>query len=68
MTAVTITLTMDAEGFRMTGPLGDPIMCFGMLEMARVKVAERLLAADKAPERKIVDAPHGIDSRRLRVK
>lgn len=40
MVSFTMTIVYDGKGVRLSGPLQDKVLCYGMLEAARVAVQE----------------------------
>ena len=66
MNAVTLTITLDDKGFRVQGPLADPLLCFGLLKMAETKIQQRVMQGEKEDRR--ISVAHGINLDRLRTK
>lgn len=62
-----LTISIGDGGIQVTGPLDNPLLCFGMLEMARAQITGLVLGAKQAEAapRKIMTVD-GIVADRLR--
>jgi hypothetical protein len=65
--AVTLTISYDpAGGFKVSGPVKDPLMCYGLLEMAKQEIARA--NAQGREESRIQAAPASLNPARLKVR
>lgn len=57
MSALTLTIVFDGKETKVSGPLNNKLLCYGLLECARDIIAEFTEADAKAADQRVVLAP-----------
>lgn len=61
MDGIQITVTMGPDGsINVAGPLGNPTLCYGMLEAAKFAIFTNAVKMSQNEEKRIVAPPPGL--------